>query len=102
MGDGLLSDISIANGVHDIRRGVSFPVVFSNFWDSRVTLRPKANALYVELLASGVIRMMHSDDEYLRPGVEDCDQTSHRAGMLSPGPEPGPPIVGALHTGRTG
>lgn len=88
--------VSIANGVHDSIRGVSFPVFISNFGETAVTLRPKANARYVEILASGVIRMMKGDEEYPRPGVECFAQPSPRAGMPAPNPEPGSPIVGAL------
>lgn len=70
----------------------------SNFGDTPVTLRPKANAGDVDLLASGVVRMMQGDEEYPLPGVEFCAQPSPRAGMRHFGPDPGSPIVGALDT----
>lgn len=48
---------TVANGVHDILAGVSFPVVVSNFGAGPFQLRAKANLGYIEPLSTGVIAL---------------------------------------------
>jgi len=49
--------IAIANGVHNIVPGLSFPVVVTNFGTREVVLRQRANVGYVELLTTGVVQV---------------------------------------------
>jgi len=49
--------VTIANGVHDIVPGLSFPVIVTNFGAREVILRQKANVGYVELLTTGVVQV---------------------------------------------
>ena len=49
--------VTIANGVHDIVPGLSFPVIVTNFGAREVVLRQRANVGYVELLTTGVVQV---------------------------------------------
>jgi len=49
--------ITIANGVHDIVLGLSFPVIVTDFGTREVVLRQRANVGYVELLTTGAVQM---------------------------------------------
>jgi len=49
--------ITIANGVHDIVPGLSFPVIVTNFGTREVVLRQRANVGYVKLLTTGVVQV---------------------------------------------
>jgi len=49
--------VTIANGVHDIVPGLSFPVIVTNFGAREVILRQRANVGYVELLTKGVVQV---------------------------------------------
>jgi len=49
--------ITIANGVHDIVPGLSFPVIVTNFGTREVVLRQRANVGFVELLTTGVVQV---------------------------------------------
>jgi len=51
--------VTIANGVHDIVPGPSFPVIVSNFGAREVILRQRAKVGYVELLTTGVVQVPH-------------------------------------------
>jgi len=49
--------VTIANGLHDIVPGLSFPVIVANFGAREVILRQKAIVGYVELLTTGVVQV---------------------------------------------
>jgi len=49
--------VTIANGVHDIVPGLSFPVIVTNLGAREVILRQRANVGYVELLTRGVVQV---------------------------------------------
>jgi len=49
--------ITIANGVHYIVPGLSFPVIVTKFGTREVVLRQRANVGYVELLTTGVVQV---------------------------------------------
>ena len=49
--------ITIANGVHDIVPGLSFPVIVTNFGTREVVLRQRANVGSVELLTTAVVQV---------------------------------------------
>jgi len=49
--------ITIANGVHDIVPGLSFPFIVTNFGTQEVVLWQRANVGYVELLTTGVVQV---------------------------------------------
>jgi len=48
---------TIANGVHDIVPGLSFPVIVANFGTREVFLRQRASFGYVELLTTGGVQV---------------------------------------------
>jgi len=48
---------TIANGVHDIVPGLSFPVIVTNFGTGEVVFRQRANVGYVELLTTGAVQV---------------------------------------------
>jgi len=56
--------VTIANSVHDIVPGLSFPVIVTNVGAREVILRPRANVGYVELLTTGVVQVP--------PGAPPC------------------------------
>jgi len=51
--------VTIANDVHDIVTGLSFPVIVTNFGAREVVLRQRANVGSVELLTTGVVQVPH-------------------------------------------
>jgi len=50
--------ITIANGVHDIVPGLSFPVIVTSFGAREVILRQRAKVGYVDLLTTGVVQVL--------------------------------------------
>jgi len=57
--------VTIANGVHDIVPGLSFPVILANFGAREVILWQRASVGYVELLTTGVVKVLPG----ARPGA---------------------------------
>jgi len=51
--------VTIANGVHDIVPGLSFPVIVTNFGAREVILRQRANVCYVKVLTTGDVQVPH-------------------------------------------
>jgi len=58
---------TIANCVHDIVLGLSFPVIVTNFGAREVVLRQRANVGCVELLTTGVVLMPHGAPQETLP-----------------------------------
>jgi len=88
--------VTVANGVHDVLPGVSFPVLVTNFGRSAVVLRAKANVGYVELLKTGVVKV--PDAPAAEPvGPDFCSPPAARAAVVPPlAPDPVHDVVAVV------
>jgi len=88
--------VTVANGVHVVLPGVSFPVLVTNFGPSAVVLRAKANVGYVELLTTGVVKV--PDAPAAEPvGLDFYSPPAARAAVVPPlAPDPVDDLVAVV------
>jgi len=91
--------VTIADSVHDIVPGLSFPVIVNSFGMREVVLRQRANVGYVMLLTTGVVQVPHEASHGTSPVPEFTTLTTTEGvvGVVSgtpgdpdPGRSPGP------------